>query len=69
MSGDAFFRHFVHFVGANLYFKGLAFLRNNGCMQRLVQVRAGHGDEVLDPARNRAPEVVDYPQNRVTVLQ
>ena len=37
-------------------------------MQRLVQVGAGNGDEVLDAARHRPPLVVDHAERGVAVL-
>jgi hypothetical protein len=66
--GDAFFAHLVHFFGADLDFKSLARLGDDGGVQRLVEIGPRHGDEVLDTAGHGAPEVVDDAENGVAIL-
>src|ERR1019366_5331839 len=68
VGGDAFFAHLVHFFGADLDFKSLARLGDDGGVQRLVEVGPRHGDEVLDAAGHGAPEVVDDAENGVAIL-
>ena len=62
-SGDA-----MHFFGANLHFEVAAFRAHHRRVQRLIQIGAGNGDEILDPARNRPPFVVDDAEGGVAVL-
>src|ERR1700686_3586441 len=69
VGSDAFFRHLVHFFGADLDFKRRAVLRDHRSMQRLIKIRPGHGDEILDAPRNRPPEVMDDAENGVAILQ
>jgi len=57
--GDAFFRDAMHFLGANLDFELVAAFAHHGCVQRLIQIGAGHGDEVLDAAGDGTPDAVD----------
>ena len=41
---------------------------HHGGVQRLIQIGPRNGDEILDPAGNRMPFVVDHAQRRVAVL-
>ena len=67
VGGDSLLGDAVHVVGADLHLEGVAVLREDRGVQRLVAVRAGHGDEVLDPPRDRAPGVVQDAERRVAV--
>src|SRR5215813_11814904 len=58
VGGNTFFRDAVHFLSADLHFKGLAAV-NDRCVQRLIKIGARHGDVILEAARNRAPDVVN----------
>ena len=60
--GDA-----VHLLRANLYLKRLAGM-NHGRVQGLIQIRARHGDVVLEPARHRPPDLMDHAERAVAVL-
>ncbi len=37
-------------------------------VERLIAVGPGHGDEVLEPARDRRPGLMDDPERRIAVL-
>src|ERR1039457_3585697 len=65
---DALLGDAVHFLGADLHFEVLAVRPHHGGMQRLVEIGAGDGDEVLDAAGNGPPLVVDHAQGGVAVL-
>ena len=65
---DAFLRHLVHLLGANLHFEGVAVLGDDGGVERLVKVGPRHGDEVLDAAGDGTPEVVNDAEGGITVL-
>ena len=65
---DAFFGDAVHFLGADLHFEVLAVRSDDGGVQRLVEIGARDGDEVLDAAGDGAPLVVDHAQRGVAVL-
>src|SRR6202140_4728316 len=69
VGSDAFFRHLVHFFGADLDFKRRAVLRDHRSAQRLIKIRPGHGDEIFDAPRHRPPKVMDDAENGVAVLQ
>ncbi len=69
VGGDAFFRHLVHFFGADLDFKRRAVFRDHRSVQRLVKVGPRHGDEILDAPRHRPPQVVNDAEHGVTILQ
>ena len=66
--GDALLGDQVHLSGADLHFERLALLRHDRRVQRLVEVRLGHGDVVLDPAGHRPPHLMDDAQSGVTVF-
>src|SRR3984893_887481 len=63
--GDTFLRDAVHFLRANLHLEGLSSVQHRG-MQRLVEIRPGHGDVVLETPGNGSPDVVDHAKRRVT---
>ena len=65
---DALFRDAVHLLGADLHLEMLPVRPYHGRVQRLVQIRARDGDEVLDASGNGPPLVVDHAQRRVAVL-
>ena len=67
VGGNAVLRGAVHLEGADLHLEGLA-LVDHGGVQRLVHVRLGHGDVVLEAARNLGPHGVHYAQHEVAVL-
>ncbi len=58
MRGDAFFRDSVHFLGANLNFKGLPPVDDRG-VQRLIEIGARHRDVVFETAGHGTPDVMD----------
>ena len=66
---DAFFRHAVHFFGADLHFERRTLLGDHRGMQRLVKIWTRHGDEVFDSPGNGTPHVVHNSQHRVAILQ
>ena len=68
VGGNALLAHLVHFFGANLDFEGLAGLGDDGSVQRLVEIRPRHGNEIFDAAGNGTPEIVDDAENGVAVL-
>ena len=65
---NAVFRHFVHFVSADLDFEGFGVLRHDGGVQGLVVIRFGHCDIVLETSRHRLPHRVDFAKHRVAIL-
>ena len=67
MGRDAFFGHLVHFFGADLHLEGVALLGDDGGVQRLVEIVARDGDEVLDASGHRPPLAMNDAQHRVTV--
>ena len=68
VSGHAVFRGLVHLMGADLHLEGDAVLVHEGGVQRPVQVGLGHGDIVLEPARQGLPLGVDDAQSGVAVV-
>jgi len=66
MRGHAFFGDAVHFLRANLHLEGLAAVEHGG-VQRLVKIRAGHGDVVFEAAGDGAPDVMDDAERGVAV--
>ena len=69
VGGDAFLRHLVHFFGANLDFERRAVFGDHRGVQRLVEIRPRHRNEILDSSRNRPPKIVDDAEDRVAILQ
>ena len=65
--GNAFLGHLVHLFGADLHFEGVPFFGDDGGVQRLVEVVARNGDEILDASRHRPPLVVNDAQHRVAI--
>ncbi len=55
----------VHLLGADLDLHPFAHRANHGGVQRLVHVRLGDGDEVLEAAGDRLPELVDEAERLV----
>ncbi len=64
--GNTFFRDAVHFLRADLHLERLAAVEHGG-MQRLIKIRAGNGDVILEPPGDGAPDVVDNAEGRVTI--
>src|SRR5258706_15886795 len=68
MRGDAFLRHPVHFDRSNLHLERCAVLTDHRGVQRLIAVRPGHRDEILDASGYRRPGLMDDAECRITVL-
>ena len=68
MSGDTIFRNLVHFVGADLDFKGFVEACHHGGVQGLIVVCLGHCDIILESARHRLPKIVDKAKECVAIL-
>ena len=56
----------MHAGRANLHLDGLALVGDHGGMQALVAVGFGHGDVILETARNWRPDRMHNPQRVVT---
>ncbi len=67
VSGDAELGDAVHLVSADLDLDGLARVRDDGRVQRLIAVRLGHRDVVLEPARHRLPQRMDDAEHPIAV--
>jgi len=67
VGGDALFGHPVHLDRANLHLERRAVLADHRRVQRLIAVRPGHGNEVLDTPRDRRPGLVDGAERGVAV--
>ena len=65
---DTAFGDLIHLFGADLYFKDLFVLTDDGGMQRLVHIRLRNGNIVLQPARDRCIFGLDVAQDFVAVL-
>src|SRR5258708_376853 len=50
----------------DLHFKGLAAVQHRG-VQRLIKIRPGNGDVILEAPGDRAPDVMDHAECRVTI--
>ena len=68
VGGDALFGDAVHLLGADLDLELVAAGRDEGGVQGLVEVGAGHGDEVFDAAGDGTPDGVEQAKDGVTVL-
>ena len=68
VSGDTIFRNLVHFVGADLDFKGFVEACHHGGVQGLIIVCLGHCYIILESARYRLPKIVDKAKERVAIL-
>ena len=66
---DAELRRAVHVARADLDLQRLAARAHDRGVQRLVHVRLGHGDVVLEPAGDRRPQRVHGAQRAVAVAQ
>ena len=64
--GNPLLGHLVHPLGPDLHLEREAAAHDRR-VQRLVAVRAGHRDEVLEAAGDRRPGLVDDPERRVAV--
>src|SRR6185312_8923035 len=60
--------HAVHLFRANLHFELHAAFGHDRGMQRLIQVRPRHRDEVLDAPRHRPPDAMDSAQRGIAVV-
>ena len=67
VGGDPDLRHLVHGVGPDLDLERLAVERDDGRVERLVEVVLGDGDVVVELAGDGTPERVDDAQRRVAV--
>ena len=65
--GDADLAHLVHLLGPDLDLQRLAVERDDGRVERLVQVVLGHRDVVVELAGDRPPERVDDAEGGVAV--
>ena len=68
MRRDTVFRHLVHFTGTNLHLNR-PMPADHRRMQRLITIRLGQADVVLEAARNRPEGVMHHGQGAVTALQ
>ena len=67
VGGDPLLGDAVHLPGADLHLEGMALVADHRGVERLVAVGPRHGDEVLDAAGHRAPEVVEHAEGGVAV--
>ena len=67
MRGDTVLGDAVHLVRADLDLERRTVARQHRRVQRLVHVRLGDGDVVLEPARKRLPHRVDRAEHRIAV--
>src|SRR5690606_17830495 len=65
--GDAFFSHAVHLLGADLHLDALAARANHRRVERLVHVRLGQRDVVLEAPWDGRPARMDRAEAGVTV--
>ena len=68
MRSDALFGYLVHLLGPDLHFKGGAFLRYHGGVQRLIKIWPRHSDEIFNATGHRPPQIVNDPQYGIAVL-
>src|SRR5260221_11631686 len=66
--GDTILGRLVHRTRANLDLGEPVVQAEDGGMQRLIAVRLGIGDEVLDPPVFRAPQAVHVAQREIALL-
>ena len=57
----------VHFLRTDLDFDRLPRFTDDRRMQRLIHIRFRHRDIIFEPIRQRFPQAVDDPQNRITL--
>ena len=67
VGGNAVFGGIVHLLGANLHLKGNALPADHGGVEGLIAVGLGNADIVLEPAQHRLEQVVNAPQDVVTL--
>ena len=65
--GDAVFGDLVHFLGADLHLERDAVCADDGGVERLVHIRLGRADIVLEAAEHGAVEVMDDAEHVVAV--
>lgn len=68
MRSNAVFRHFVHFVSADLNLERLVERRDDRRVQGLIVVCFGHCDIVLKATGHRLPHRMDFAEHSVAVL-
>ena len=68
MGGNTILSNFVHFVGADLDFKGFIELCHNSCVQRLIVVCLGHCNIIFESAGDRLPKVVHFAKECIAIL-
>ncbi len=69
VGGDPLLGEEVHLEGADLHLEGLPALVHHRRVQRLVEVRLGHRDVVLEAPGDGAPAAVHDAERRVGVLE
>ena len=69
MRGDTVFRRAVHLIGADLYLKRTSVRSDQRRVQRLIHIRLGHRDIILETAGNRLIHLVDHTERRIAILQ
>ena len=67
MHRDAVFCDAVHFAGADLYFQWCRAFTHYRRMKRLIAVRFGVGDIIIELVRQRMPQIMDNPQRGITI--
>ncbi len=67
VSGNAEFGMGVHLMGADLHLQGVSRRANDGRVQRLVTVRLGLGDVVVEFLRHVQPQAMHDAQSRIAV--
>ena len=65
MRGNAVFRHFVHFPGADLYFDAQLARPDHRGVERAIAVALAHRDVILETPGHHRPLGVDNPQRLV----
>ena len=68
MGRDSVFGRLMHLLRPDLDLKGLPGGPHQRRMKGLVHIHLGHGDVILEPARNRRIHLVDHAQRRIAVL-
>jgi hypothetical protein len=66
--GDARLGDLMHLVGPDLDLERLRLRTDDGRVQRLVHVRLGHGDVVVELPRDGTPQRMHDTQGRIAVL-
>ncbi len=68
VGSDTAFGDLIHLLGANLDFKDMPGVADDGRVKRLVHVGLGHGDVVLEPARDGLEVGMDITEDGIAVL-